>query len=65
MFCKDNELIKSSNTVNHPVGQITPGETQWQIARLLLITELAQFSLAFLWTTKPCIARYALKLCRG
>lgn len=42
MFCKDNELIKSIDTVNHTVGQITPREAQCQMARLLLVTELAQ-----------------------
>lgn len=63
MFYKDRD--KTSNTVNCSVGQITPGEAQCQIARLLLITELTQLSLAFLWTTKPCVARHILKLSRG
>lgn len=64
-FCKDNELIKSSDTVSHPVGQITRGEAQCQMARLLPTTELPQLSLAFFWTTKPCIAKHALKFHRS
>lgn len=65
MFYKDNELFQSSDTVNHPVGQITPGEPQSQMVKLLLITKLNPLSLAFLWTTNPCRAIHALKLYSG